>query len=1495
MSRPRQYTMSHVARARRLAMQAAGALVAVLLTTEQLRAQHCGAGQVRDPECAPLHAPRALLSPHTTSTTVKDGVKLFMEVTDEVAIQQPGAGSVLTKVVNGSATPVSVSLTWDLRSGRGWQWAPLTAGLNVFVLTATNSQGQTATDTAKITYTPPPTQSPPSFNVTGWQSLHHSDVRQGEPCAGCSATFGYATPAYFSLDQPRSLALAYSSAAAAPTGYLLMTVQSLSTDTVRAYSVRLRQQGTSTYQTFLNDSTQVFFQPTAGAYAGTTTLAVQFDARTLTTGPHRYVVEVRSFYSTAPGTSGYAAQDDVTVLVNNQKDSPLGRGVSWANVPRLMYDATSLWIVYGDGAIINYAQGSWNSDSSWFNSPPGVSRSVTWITALNGFRAVDPDGSFMIFDYYGYLTAAGNRFGDTTRYTWDNTTHLLKSVRDPTGTSIGVTYAGSGVAALRTITDSAGLRTSTMAYDASGRLTSIQQPDGNYAVQGVTYDSLHRVMILPSPLGGMRLYAYSAAGWVRSVKDSIAGRQDSLLTTVSPALDTMSAPKGSGIALSNRWSPGPNETQIKSPLGVRTATAVDRFGQLMDATVTDPAGNTQITHVTRDSLGRVTSQTGPTLRPTFYTYSGANLATVTDAGGTTRYTWTTFAQPESVWVNERLVARYHYTGATATLDTLRSDSVTISRFTWDAHGRLKTSVNPLGATTTYGYATSGLKNADSVTTADGVTTTVHDVIGRPVVRRTPLTGTDSIQYNVMNEVTRTRSGAGLVSQAGFSIATRRDSIMDPKSRWFKTDVDPLGRPIAIFDIATTPRADSLVYDGMGRVSRVRTRRGDDITMKYDRLGRDSVRIAGSDTSYFAYDDRSNGAGGPANGWLAAWNANSRDSTFLDPSGRVSRTSSVRGGTTLVVEYEYDNGAGAVRQLRWKKNGTYADTINLAYDAYNRLKGQGAPQGGQTRVTYAATGMLDSILFPSGGLKMQQTYNSVTGRVTGLQTTAADNFVNRLYGHDARGRTTVRQWGDWINGEARFMAYDSASRLVSFTDSSMVRYLDFTCYAYDWDGNCTSWGYTPRYEHTWLRGDSYSYDAVGNRTDGGDTATGPANRRPSWRGYALTYDNAGNLLTRHKTSDSLALFWNALGQLDSARRNGVVTRFKYDAYGRRIQKASGGTTTNYLLDGDVTLVELDGSMTAQRTYSYWPGTDRPHAVKTAGNVYTYLYEEPGNVVALANASGTLVNTYQYDPWGVDLGTTSSVAQPFRYTGRELDSETGLYYYRARYYDPAMARFVSEDPIGIAGGINGYAYVDNAPADLLDPTGTSGCRPTQTPGTVFGIPICWPWQTMSPVPVSATPPAQKRKEILIPDVLGEWGIGRHGLNTIGVGSTWTTKYNAEPSDAADRDADVGELAEEECHRRRSKAIVALASDVSILFGLQGASALRAAIPVRNLRVDILMANRAKRTAIAVGAGLGIGIGLTSNLLSAETFWEAVPIVGSLSAYRDMWRACMNPGGE
>ena len=132
-------------------------------------------------------------------------------------------------------------------------------------------------------------------------------------------------------------------------------------------------------------------------------------------------------------------------------------------------------------------------------------------------------------------------------------------------------------------------------------------------------------------------------------------------------------------------------------------------------------------------------------------------------------------------------------------------------------------------------------------------------------------------------------------------------------------------------------------------------------------------------------------------------------------------------------------------------------------------------------------------------------------------------------------------------------------------------------------------------------------------------------------------------------------------------------------------------------------ELGGAGNLLAYYTQGVGIDEPLAISGAGGTNYYHADGLGSITSLTGGSGQLANSYVYDSFGNLTASTGTVTNPFQYTGREFDSETGLYYYRARYYDPTSGRFLGEDPLRFVGGINYYAYVRNNPVKLNDPFG------------------------------------------------------------------------------------------------------------------------------------------------------------------------------------------------
>ena len=288
-------------------------------------------------------------------------------------------------------------------------------------------------------------------------------------------------------------------------------------------------------------------------------------------------------------------------------------------------------------------------------------------------------------------------------------------------------------------------------------------------------------------------------------------------------------------------------------------------------------------------------------------------------------------------------------------------------------------------------------------------------------------------------------------------------------------------------------------------------------------------------------------------------------------------------------------------------------------------------------------------------------------------------------------------------------------------------LDGAGYTYDNAGNRTAkanylnniteqYTYDPTYQLTQVTQgttttESYSFDPVGNRLSSLSVPSYTFNSSnevtAAGSSSSYSYDNNGNTLTKTDGAGTTTYTWDFENRLTSVHPAGQTTvTFKYDPLGRRIQKAG----SVYVYDGANLIEEADGAGNLAARFVFGLGIDEPLAAYRGATWGFYQADGLGSITSLSTTAGTVTDSFAYDSFGNVISSTGAFAQPFRYTGREWDTETGLYYYRARYYDSTIGRFLSEDPAHYEIDRSWYSYAANSSVNNIDSLGEKAQKPT-----------------------------------------------------------------------------------------------------------------------------------------------------------------------------------------
>lgn len=755
-----------------------------------------------------------------------------------------------------------------------------------------------------------------------------------------------------------------------------------------------------------------------------------------------------------------------------------------------------------------------------------------------------------------------------------------------------------------------------------------------------TYDSLDRVKQATDNLGRTVTYAYDGAGRLINVTDPNGGIER-YTYDASDRMLTVKKPSGDIMVTNVHDTDGRVIQQTLADGGVFLFNyTLNSDGDVTQTDVTDPRGNVE--RITFNARGYPSGHTFALGKPEqqAYTYE--------------RDPASNLLLSETDPLGRKTRYAYDTNGKTTSITRLADTPQAVTEsFTYGPFSQITSYTDGLGHTTNWTYDAAGFP----ATVADPVGNVAHftyDGLGQLTSVTDPLGHTTWFDYAngtlgaIINPLGQT---AYMFSDS----AGRLTRMVDPLRRTTQREYDPLDRLTRVTD--PFGGITQMAYDANSNLLSVTDPKGGVTAFGYDAKDRRSSRTDPlNHTEQFAYDGYDN------------------LTQFIDRKGQTTN-------------YTYD-------PLNRRTQATYPDaTATYTYDSVDRLTQIADTQGGTITRGYDTVDRLIQEVTPNG--QINYSYDAANRRTS--MTVAGQPAATYTY-DNANHLTGITRGSETVA-----LSYDSASRRSSLTLPNGV----VATYGYNAANQLTSINYAKA--GTPVGDLSYEYDLAGQRVKmGGNLARmgfpapvasatyNSANQLTSWDGVAHTYDANGNL-----TGDtSRTLTWDSRNRLTNLT-GPVAGTFSYDAMGRRKSKSVAGTGTSFLYDGLNIVQELNGA-NPQANLLTGQGIDEVFARTSAGGSENFVTDGLGSTVALANAAGAVQTSYTYEAYGKAAKSGAATTNSQTYTGRE-DDGTGLYYYRARYYNPTLSRFVSEDPIGLAGGINTYAYVNGNPVQNIDPSG------------------------------------------------------------------------------------------------------------------------------------------------------------------------------------------------
>jgi RHS repeat-associated protein len=988
-----------------------------------------------------------------------------------------------------------------------------------------------------------------------------------------------------------------------------------------------------------------------------------------------------------------------------------------------------------EGAVVQYSFAGSQLSSVRIGEMPPIEYAYDDATRIT--RIADPRWGITSFVYDAQGRVTSHRFADGTEERLEFTG---RSVRHIDRFGAVTVHERSNDGGRETVTDALGRKT-TVDSDVDGRPVSIADAGGT---SRITYDALGRTASIET--NGVRASVDYLGATIKpaslvndSGRDQFEYDAQQRLTRVLRDGQTVFSAAWSGDGMLTRLeTPGGWQRQLSYDAAGRLASITDGLRRVtrfaydgrgrpireVDAaggitqrqfdtdgrvtSIADPTG--AVTRYEYDEVGRLTRAIDPLGRTTAYEYdaAGMHVATVDAQGRRTRLLQSSRAFRVVSPDGRSLGAQYDALGRLSSL--VFDDAAT--RYEYDATDRLAAETTPGGMRVQYRYDT-----RDRITGIDNAF------------------GATTLQWDARSRLAQITDAGGATERYAYDDQGRLVALTDPLGRTTRFGRDAAARVNAV----TTASGASAHYDYdvEGRVTVVRDAAGAESRYTYDLLDRlVETRYPSGAIDRYTYD----GAGR----LTARTDASGRSTRYtVDASGRLASVARADGtavryrwtpaGLPLEIDdgryplrYQYD-GQGWATTV---EHAAIGKTVRYAYDEHGRVSAVTATSGRTVRYRFDPAGRTTDVELPDG-------------RSLSLS-------------YDAADRLRTLQYPNGIAGE---WTYDAVGRLVSITyrkaagGGSVQRLAEIT-YAYDAAGNLTEQRgpqaeQVHRFRHdaddrlveekrarstatpgpTTIgpvgsggtdRTVTYGYAPNGDRTERVDRNGSlryayEHTRLASVGSERFAYDADDRIVRRDGATGTTAFAYADEGRLASAESGGSRVTFGYAPNGDRISRQEGGAApTRYVHDRGNLLEELAADGSPLALYVHAPGVDRPLAMIRGGRTFYYHVDRLGTVALMTDDTGAVAASYDTDAFGNVLsasfpGGSAAAANPFVFAAREYDAKLKLYYLRARYYDPALGRFLTPDPtpgaLGRPESLNRFAYASNAPTRFTDPSGAT----------------------------------------------------------------------------------------------------------------------------------------------------------------------------------------------